>query len=108
MQIQTKRVYFIKLDEDEAEDFLYDPEPIQSKLRLELRSENGHTRVASKPAAKKENGGPPRPKAKRKAMAKTKCPECDKLIAAHFLERHRAKFHPSADGAHAAADLSVA
>ncbi len=39
MQVQTKRVFFIKLDEDEAEEFLDDATDVQRKLREQM---NGH------------------------------------------------------------------
>ncbi len=45
MQVQTKRVFFIKLDEDEAEDFLDDATDVQTRVRDQLRSNGNGTQA---------------------------------------------------------------
>lgn len=111
MQVQTKRYFVIRLDEDDAEEFLDNPEALQTRVREQMR--NGHTPPAAAPAAmlrvqlpvslKGKRGRKPKasglerpPKAPgngRRPLKKTPCPECGKELPGHWLVRHRSKVH---------------
>lgn len=91
MQVQTKRVFFIKLDEDEAEDFLDDATDVQTRVRDQLRSNgNGtqaHTATLRAPKV-----------TKRRSPQPVECPECGETMDPRGLPGHRRRLHgiPSA------------
>lgn len=108
MQVSTKRRFVISLDEDEAEEFLGNPEALQSKVREQLRANgNGHTAYAKPESAlhqkaravfpalgRKPKSALPKASGKgRRPLRKTPCPECGKELPGHWLVRHRQKVH---------------
>ena len=113
MQVSTKRRFMILLDEDEAEEFLDNPETVQTRVREQMRS-NGTgnhattaaaparapmARVQALPSPKAKRGRKPKgslPKVSgngRRPLKKTPCPECGKELPGHWLVRHRSKVH---------------
>ncbi len=107
MQLRIEQIYWLKLDTEEAEQFLENPSDAQAKIRAALEANHKQTNAPSRaPMAHvtdavslgNGNGTRARPKArkgdkKRKTMEKTECPECGRELAKHFLGRHRETAH---------------